>query len=96
MTMQGKQSFDPIDRQGISSKGKPPTHSNAVQGVMNASGGKHSVGTSNGIRSNSLGGAAGTAAQVGNLNGSNYPGMAESLRAQIATPRNNSLGTEEA
>lgn len=68
-------------------KHKPPIHSNAPS-LVNSTGGKNGAATSNGIRSNSIGGVAGSVNQ-------NYPGMAESLRSQIATPRNNQSNVEE-
>ena len=77
--MPGKQSFDPIDKPQNLGKGKPPTHHG---GSSYAGNNKNGIATSNGVRSNSFSNATGTVNQ-------NYPGMAESLRAQIATPRNN-------
>ena len=80
-----KTGFAPIDKTNTISNpsnglaGKPPAVARPGYGVFTSSGKQHGSATSNGLRSNSNGPTI------------QNPGMAESLRAQIATPRNNQV-----
>ena len=86
--------YDPVTKPTSMNSGivgKAPAVGRHAYGVFspssNAPGAKAGH-TSNGIRNNSSG--ANTSASI-----QNNPGMAESLRAQIATPRNNQGNLEE-
>ena len=98
--MPGK-TFEPVAKPSMNSGivGKAPAVGRHAYGVFTSSSSNAAapgVGkaghTSNGIRNNTINATSGA-----NNSSSiqNNPGMAESLRAQIATPRNNSVNLEE-
>ena len=101
--MPGK-TFEPVTKPSMSNGivGKAPAVGRHAYGVFTSSSSNAAAAapgvskaghTSNGIRNNTINATTSGANNSSTIQ--NNPGMAESLRAQIATPRNNSVNLEE-